>query len=399
MIYSNKNSLTKYIIKKILIKAVGLQTLLSLFICMCMIVAFSIVFQFESVKSQYSNPEYSFGSLRGVPQEFIPYYNEVAQIIGIPNWVLAAISKQESNFNPNCGYLGAYGLMQIQKMDWASGQDNWAYYINMGLGQIYKDAGYSFSSSEEMWDIYLKDPRAQIFAGAYELRYYANYVLWKQGKVSSPQYNSIENLKLINFNADESDPDLRETLRRIFACYNGGQGYGMKVDLDNARFDYPNKVYKYAMEYRGNGLDFSDGGYIGDNETIEKAIATGSELVGRSPYVWGGGRNPQDIANRRFDCSSFVHWCYASAGIKLGDYRVVVTDSLARQGRGVSSNEMKRGDIIFFDTYKPNGHVGIYLGNGKFLHDGTSRGVEISELNNPYWSSVFRGNVRRIIES
>lgn len=339
------------------------------------------------------NDNWISGSLSGVPQEFIPYFNEASSIYNIPNYILAAIAKQESNFNPNCEYGGAYGIMQVQKYDSETGKDLWAYLINGGLGEVYKNAGYSFSSSEDMWNQFLKDPRAQIIAGSYEIRYYANYVLWRQDKVEKLDYNSNENMNLITW--DESDKD---TVRRVFACYNGGPGYGMTVDLDNAQFDYPNKVFQYAMEYKGNGLENGNGIYPGGNEVIEKAIATGQTIVGKSPYVWGGGRTQADIDARRFDCSSFVHWCYASAGVVLGDYRVVVTDSLAKEGRAVSSKDMKRGDIIFFNTYKPNGHVGIYLGNGKFLHDGTSRGVEISELSNPYWSKVFNGNVRRIVE-
>ena len=63
----------------------------------------------------------------------------------------------------------------------------------------------------------------------------------QQKKVSKLDYNSTENMQLINWSASETDSDFRETLRRIFACYNGGSRYGMNVDLDNAKFDYPNK--------------------------------------------------------------------------------------------------------------------------------------------------------------
>ena len=91
--------------------------------------------------------------------------------------------------------------------------------------------------------------------------------------------------------------------------------------------------------------------------------------------------------------------CFASAGLTLGDYKVVVTDSLANVGRKVNSSEMVRGDIIFFNTYKYNGHVGIYLGNNKFLHCGTSKGVWIDDLNSSYWKKVFNGNVRRVVEN
>ncbi len=59
---------------------------------------------------------------------------------------------------------------------------------------------------------------------------------------------------------------------------------------------------------------------------------------------------------------------------------------------------MARGDIIFFNTYKYNGHVAIYLGSGQFLHCGSSRGVEVSRLDNPYWTKAFNGNVRRVVK-
>lgn len=392
MQYCKENQEKKLL--KLSIKMLGLFS--SAFLFFTIFISSAMIFFYSSNVNDDSMRIH--GSLSGVPAEFIQYFNEAAEVIGIPNWTLAAIAKQESNFNPSDAYGGAFGIMQIQKYDWASGEDIWAYYMNLGLGQIYKDLGYTFSSTEDMWKIYLNDVRAQIFAGAYELRIYTNYVLWKQDKIQKLQYNNKENLSLIKWDADENDSDLRLTLRRVFACYNGGQGYGMRVDLDKARFDYPNKVYRYAMEYRGSGLDFSDGLYAGNNETIEKAISAGMPLVGNSPYVWGGGRNPYDVAHRRFDCSSFVHWCFSQAGINLGDYRGVVTDSLARQGRAVNANEMIRGDVIFFNTYKYNGHVAIYLGEGKFLHCGTSKGVWINSIKESYWTKTFNGNIRRIVE-
>jgi peptidoglycan DL-endopeptidase CwlO len=129
---------------------------------------------------------------------------------------------------------------------------------------------------------------------------------------------------------------------------------------------------------------------------IEAAISVGSSIVGRSPYNWGGGRSSIDIQNRSFDCSSFVRWAYAMAGVNLGSITGTSTNSLVYQGRAVSSSEMKRGDIIFFDTYKRNGHVGIYLGNGSFLDDNSSHGVSVDSLSNPYWKATFKGVVRRV---
>ncbi|MCR1952910.1 C40 family peptidase [Clostridium sp. DSM 100503] len=374
---------------KLLIK--GLVALLSSTLGLSILIGGGILLFIVGINSSQGN----ISDLSGeVPSEYIQYYNEASEIFNIPNWVLSAVSKQESNFNPNASYAGAYGIMQIQKIDF-SGLDLWASHINGGLGAEYKKLGYEFSSSDEMWNIYLKEPRVQILAGAYILRYYANYVLYSKGYVNKLDYNNNENMSLINWNSNENDVEFREILRRIFACYNGGPSYGMSVDLDNAQHDYPNKVFKYAMEFR-------DGGLIGsgtplDNETIEKAIQAGMKWVGKSPYVWGGGRTEADVLAGRFDCSSFIHYMYASAGIQLGDRASVVTFSLVNIGERIAPKDMKRGDIIFFDTYTINGHVGVYLGEGKFIHDGTTNGVEITDMNLPYWQKTFNGKVRRVV--
>ena len=84
--------------------------------------------------------------------------------------------------------------------------------------------------------------------------------------------------------------------------------------------------------------------------------------------------------------------------MNLGPISGTTTDSLVVQGRAVSASEMKRGDLVFFDTYKRNGHVGIYLGNGTFLNDNSSHGVSIDSMSNSYWRSTFKGVVRRVVE-
>lgn len=382
---SKEKKLLKNSIKIIL--SFNIVTIITLLL---MTATISIIINQNSISNTGSGGMITDIGVAGVPQEYVNYFNEASTIFNIPNWCLAAVAKQESNFNPNTSYGGAYGIMQIQKVDPSSGKDLWKYLIDMGLGEIYLANGYTFNDSEEMWNIFLNDPRAQIFAGAYEIRYYCNYVLYKQSKVPKLNYNNNENMDLVKWNSDENDSDFRETLRRIFACYNGGPSYGMKVDLDNAQFNYPNKVFQYAMEFRNAGLNQSS------NQIIETVIEAGMKWVGKSPYVWGGGRTEADVIAGRFDCSSFVHYCYASAGIQLGDRASVVTFSLVNMGQKVDASEMRRGDLIFFDTYTVDGHIGIYLGDNKFLHDGTSTGVTVSELSG-YYKDKFNGKVRRIV--
>ncbi|MGV2640849.1 cell wall-binding protein [Clostridium perfringens] len=381
----------KKIIKKIIL-TVGVTNCLVIFLATVIMVGVIGIIG-EGNKKSYSNIT-DIGAM-GVPLEFVPYFNEISELVGIPNWVLCAIAKQESNFNPNDEYGGAYGIMQQQRYDF-SGDDIFKYYMDYGLADLYRKVGYEFNSIDDMWSIFLKDARAQIIAGGFETMYYANYVLYRKGIINTQKFNNVENMKLIDWGASETDSNFRELLRRIFACYNGGQGYGMDVDLDKAQNNYPNSVFKYAMEFRNAGITGS--GIKGDNETIEKAIEAGMKWVGKSPYVWGGGRNQADVDSGRFDCSSLVHYCYSNAGIQLGDRSSVTTWSLLELGRAVTPSEMKRGDLLFFDTAGRNGHVGIWLGDGKFLNDSSSKGVSIGDLNSPYWKSNFNGNVRRIIE-
>ncbi|MBW8278922.1 MULTISPECIES: PcsB-like coiled-coil domain-containing protein [Bacillus] len=154
-----------------------------------------------------------------------------------------------------------------------------------------------------------------------------------------------------------------------------------------------------GSSHNSGGSDDSDGGSVISNSGgIEGAISVGSSLVGQSPYKFGGGRTQSDINNRIFDCSSFVRWAYANAGVNLGPVSGTSTDTLIGRGEAVSASDMKRGDLVFFDTYKTNGHVGIYLGNGTFLNDNTSHGVSIDSMSNPYWKKVFNGNVRRVVQ-
>jgi cell wall-associated NlpC family hydrolase len=103
-----------------------------------------------------------------------------------------------------------------------------------------------------------------------------------------------------------------------------------------------------------------------------------------------GASNP---ATGQFDCSGFVHAAFAANGIGVGRS----TDALVSQGRPVSYASAQPGDLVFFDTYKTNGHVGIYLGGGRFIGSQSSTGVAVVSMSNSYWSSHFRGVVRRIL--
>ncbi|MEH7331991.1 NlpC/P60 family protein [Neobacillus drentensis] len=132
---------------------------------------------------------------------------------------------------------------------------------------------------------------------------------------------------------------------------------------------------------------------ISPTESINTVIHAGEKYIGNSVYVFGGGRNAADIANGRFDCSAFVSWAFAQAGIKVGAH----TDILKNTGTRVPYSDARPGDMVFFDTYKIDGHVGIYLGDGKFIGSQSSTGIAIADLSSGYYAKKFNGRVMRVI--
>lgn len=95
-----------------------------------------------------------------------------------------------------------------------------------------------------------------------------------------------------------------------------------------------------------------------------------------------------------FDCSGLVAHVYREAwGIRLPRNTLEQSQS----GVPVSLSELQAGDLVFYDTLKrPYSHVGIYLGDGRFVHAPKSGArVRIEHVRSPYWAQRFNG-ARRI---
>lgn len=117
-----------------------------------------------------------------------------------------------------------------------------------------------------------------------------------------------------------------------------------------------------------------------------QAIVNASKPYYGVPYRWAG-RTPAG-----FDCSGYVSWAFGQVGISVP----ASTAGLSGTGQRVDRSQMQPGDLVFFNTYKTNGHVGIYLGNGKFLGSQNSTGLAVADMNSSYWKPRFTGHVRRI---
>ena len=102
-----------------------------------------------------------------------------------------------------------------------------------------------------------------------------------------------------------------------------------------------------------------------------------------------GGRVP----STGFDCSGFVHYVFAHAlGIDLPDNSI----SQFNAGVRVARDDMKTGDLVFFHIHgKRISHVGIYLGEGRFIHSPrTGERVRVNRLDEQYWAHRFAGAKR-----
>lgn len=169
----------------------------------------------------------------------------------------------------------------------------------------------------------------------------------------------------------------------------------IRAEAKPLRACYGDILYVDAVLKYYNGGIGDQGVVVNASGAIKKAIDVGMTALGR-PYVWGGGRTNASIARREFDCSSFVWWAYREAGVNLGPMGAT-TNTLKYKGARVNASKMKVGDLIFWDTYKKDGHVAIYIGDGKFLGAQSGDGVSIARLDNPYWKKHFSGHVRRVV--
>lgn len=113
-------------------------------------------------------------------------------------------------------------------------------------------------------------------------------------------------------------------------------------------------------------------------------------LVG-TPYRLGGSDPQQGL-----DCSGFVNHVFRqTAGLQLPRE----SQAISQVGLELDPAELQPGDLVFFNTLdRPFSHVGIYLGDNRFVHAASSRsgGVMLSSLSDHYWSIRFEG-ARRVM--
>lgn len=144
---------------------------------------------------------------------------------------------------------------------------------------------------------------------------------------------------------------------------------------------------RYAVQaFTPSGFGVGDGSVGGSlpPERFSQTASIAMQYLG-TPYVWGGA------SPAGFDCSGLVMYVYAQVGISLPHYTVAQWDYA--NAVSVPRNDLQPGDLVFFDGL---GHVGIYIGNGEFIHaPHTGAVVSIDSLNG--WYGAEYDGARRIL--
>ena len=191
--------------------------------------------------------------------------------------------------------------------------------------------------------------------------------------------------------------------------------FGTMVKVLNTGTDRDNLVYKVTD--RGGAIVIKDGVYHFDLLMKDKKTAyafgrrKGKAIIGQlvssgSSSSGGGSQKLVELAKSKlgckyvwgatgpntFDCSGLTSWCHKQIGISIP--RTSLEQS--RSGKSVSKSDLQAGDLVFFKTTSaPVGHVGMYVGNGQFIHaPNKSKPVKYDSLSSSYYSSRYV-NARR----
>lgn len=169
--------------------------------------------------------------------------------------------------------------------------------------------------------------------------------------------------------------------------FNGNKAYVSKAFLSSEKpvVEEPKEEPKEEPQQQEQEQQQTPS-YPTNSSAVETVVNAALAQVGK-PYVWASS-NP----SVGFDCSGLTSYAFRQAGININR---IAADQYSN-GTPVSKDNLVRGDLVFFSYGGGIGHVGLYIGNGQFVHAANySTGVIVSNLNG-YYSNVYAGAVRVI---
>jgi cell wall-associated NlpC family hydrolase len=114
---------------------------------------------------------------------------------------------------------------------------------------------------------------------------------------------------------------------------------------------------------------------------VPDLVAIAKKYIG-TPYKFG------TAGPKSFDCSGYLQFIFAKNNVSIPR----TADEQYKLGQKSTRGQLVEGDLVFFSTYEPGpSHCGLYLGDGKFIHASSSKGIRIDELDNDYWKAHYLG--------
>lgn len=171
---------------------------------------------------------------------------------------------------------------------------------------------------------------------------------------------------------------------------------GLPLAAAAAESDYSRETAEVQAERTLRSLGFFNSDAAQSAQNLAQAAAgQATELIMRAMSLLGvrykRGGSTEDSG---LDCSGLVKLVFGDAlGMKL-PHRA---EEISRIGEKVQKEELKPGDLVFYNTLRRTfSHVGIYLGEGRFIHAPASGGkVRVENMDLPYWTKRFNG-ARRV---
>lgn len=130
-----------------------------------------------------------------------------------------------------------------------------------------------------------------------------------------------------------------------------------------------------------------------ETDVRERPVITGAGRFRRAaeaylgvPYLWGG------VTQYGFDCSGFIWRVFQDLG--YASFIRTNAQTMFDVQDSVSRSNIREGDLVFFvnpQNRRRINHVGLYLGDGTFIHSSSTRGVATNPLNDIYWGNLISG--------